>query len=92
MARRKKFTVGIWMTPKDRGGKPTGLQIWNIQKGEKEDSQLKWYTFVSADDEDEALRLGQEEYRNGTKTQEPKIQEPQEPQEPKTEEPKTEAA
>ena len=62
MTRRKKYTVGLWMDLVEASGKPTGLQMWNIQTGVIEESKLKWHTVVLAADEDEALKLGQAEY------------------------------
>ncbi len=50
------------MDIKEPSGKPTGLQIWSITKGAVEEPKLKWYTVVLAEDEDEALQLGQAEY------------------------------
>lgn len=41
---------------------PTGLQIWSIMKGAVEEPKLTWHTVVLAEDEDEALQLGQAEY------------------------------
>lgn len=57
MARRKKYTVGLWMDLNS-----IGLQMWSIQTGIVEKSKLKWYTVVLALDEDEALKLGQAKY------------------------------
>jgi len=61
MARRKKYTVGLWMNLVS-AGKPSGLQIWSTQSGVIENPELKWHTVVLAHDEDEALQLGQDEY------------------------------
>lgn len=61
-ARKKKFTVGLWITSKDRAGKPLGFQIWNIQKGEKEVEGMEWFVVVSAIDDKEALQLAQDIY------------------------------
>ena len=60
--RRKKFTVGLWMDATNGAGKLTGLQFWSIRPGEVEEPKLKWHTVILALDEDEALKLGQDEY------------------------------
>lgn len=62
MARRKKYTVGLWMDLVEKSGKSTGLQMWSIQAGTVKEPQLKWYTVILAANEDEALQLGQAEY------------------------------
>lgn len=63
-SRRKRFIVGIWQNLTDYGGNSTGLQIWNVQSAKtKKTLNLDWSTSVTAKDEDEALKLGQEEYR-----------------------------
>ena len=46
----------------ESSGKPSGFQMWSIMKGVVEQPKLKWYTVVLAEDEDEALQLGQAEY------------------------------
>jgi hypothetical protein len=56
MARRKKYTVGLWMDLTD------DLQMWSIQKGEVKEPKLKWHTVLLAEDDDEALKLAQKEY------------------------------
>ncbi len=61
MAKRKKYTVGLWMDLVTPSG-PTGLQTWSIQTGDIKEPKLKWHTVVLANDEDEALQLGQAEY------------------------------
>lgn len=72
MTRRKKYTVGLWMNLVTPSGKPQGLQMWYIEKGAIDAPELKWHTVVLAQDEDEALQLGQAEYatRNITKNKE----------------------
>ncbi|MHA2279763.1 MAG: hypothetical protein ACXAC5_02550 [Promethearchaeota archaeon] len=62
MARRKRFTVGLWMTLKERSGQPAGLQIWSILKGVVEKPKLDWHTVVLAENEDEALHLAHQKY------------------------------
>lgn len=65
MARRKKYTVGLWMDLSV--GKPSGLQMWSTQLGVIENPKLKWHTVVMAHDEDEALQLGQNVYASPPK-------------------------
>lgn len=62
MARRKKYTVGLWMNLMKSSGESSGLQMWIILSGAVEESKLKWYTVVLAANESEALQLGQAEY------------------------------
>lgn len=66
MARRKKYTVGLWMDLIS-AGKPSKLQIWSTQSGVIEDPKLKWHTVVMAHNEDEALQLGQDVYASPSK-------------------------
>jgi len=39
-----------------------GLQMWSIQKGEVKEPKLKWHTVLLAEDDDEALKLAQQEF------------------------------
>lgn len=70
MARRKKFTVGIWLTLKQQDGSSTGLQMWSICKGELKEPKWEWYTVILADDADQALQLAQESYISGQQSHE----------------------
>ena len=62
MAKRKRFTVGLWMTPEDNGGKPTGLHMWHILEGTVDSPKYKWFTVVLAHNKDDALQLAQHKY------------------------------
>jgi len=62
MAKRKRFTVGLWMTLKTGGGESTGLQVWSVLLGKIKDPKLEWFTVVLAHNEDDALQLAQQTY------------------------------
>ncbi len=62
--RKKKFTVGLWLDLQTPSGESQNMQIWSIQKGETNGEGLKWFTAVSAINEDEALKLGQNVFLN----------------------------
>lgn len=69
MAKRKRFTVGLWMTLKDYRGKSTGLQMWSILPGTVKNPNLEWFTVVLAHDDNDALQLAQHEYAGVIKKQ-----------------------
>lgn len=58
----KEFVVGLWINIKTRNGEPTGLQVWHINSGNVTKAKLSWKTIVLAENEEEAVRLGQKEY------------------------------
>lgn len=66
--KKKQFTVGLWLDLKTPAGKPQGLQIWDIQSGKTDGEGMRWFITVEADNEEEALKLGQSIY-SGKKVQ-----------------------
>lgn len=58
----KEFVVGLWVNIKTRNGEPTGLQVWHINQGSVTKAKLSWKTVVLAENEEEAIYLGQKEY------------------------------
>lgn len=63
MARRKKYTVGLWINL------TSDLQIWSIYKGEVKEPKLKWHTVLLAENDDEALEVAQQEFAGVIKKQ-----------------------
>ena len=58
----KEFVVGLWINIKTRNGEPTGLQVWHISPGNVTKAKLSWETVILAENEEEAVYLGQKEY------------------------------